>query len=127
MPVPKPVAGKDAFVPPEMKDLVIAEAHLADLLAHAPADLTAEERLGFTGLSKWLESEDCYLRRLGVNAVEIQPVLEFDSLSREEYHWGYMPVSFMAPASAYAAMPSTDRRFGNSGNWWKVSTMPDWL
>ncbi len=102
MPVPKTVASKDAFVPPEMKDLVIAEAHLRDLLAHAPADLTTEERLGFTGLSKWLESEDCYLRRLGVNAVEIQPVLEFDSLSREEYHWGYMPVSFMAPASAYA-------------------------
>ena len=81
-----------------MADLVIAEAHLRDLLAQAPIELSDEERLGFSGLSKWLKSDDCYLRKLGVNAVELQPVLEFDSQTKEEYHWGYMPVSFMAPS-----------------------------
>jgi pullulanase len=102
---PDPVARDEAFSPPDMASLVIAEAHLRDLLAQAPIDLNDEERMGFRGLSKWLKSEDCYLRKLGVNAVELQPILEFDSQTKEEYHWGYMPVSFMAPASAYASDP----------------------
>ena len=102
---PPPVDKDKTFAPPAMAELVIAEAHLRDLLAQAPIELSDEERLGFSGLSKWLKSDDCYLRKLGVNAVELQPVLEFDSQTKEEYHWGYMPVSFMAPASAYASDP----------------------
>ena len=98
-----PVTKSEAYAPPDMASLVIAEAHLRDLLAQAPIELSEEERMEFRGLSKWLNSEDCYLRKLGVNAVELQPVLEFDAQSKEEYHWGYMPVSFMAPASAYAS------------------------
>ena len=100
-----PIPQNEAYVPPAMANLVIAEAHLRDLLAHAPIELSEEERMEFRGLAKWLTSEDCYLRKLGVNAVELQPVLEFDSQSKEEYHWGYMPVSFMAPASAYSSNP----------------------
>ena len=100
-----PVPRSEAYGPPDMANLVIAEAHLRDLLAQAPIELSGEERLGFSGLSKWLQSEDCYLRKLGVNAVELQPILEFDSQTKKEYHWGYMPVSFMAPASAYASDP----------------------
>jgi pullulanase len=100
-----PVPSSEAFIPPNMASLVIAEAHLRDLLAQAPIELNEKERMEFRGLAKWLRSEDCYLRKLGVNAVELQPVLEFDSQSKEEYHWGYMPVSFMAPASAYASDP----------------------
>ena len=102
---PDTVAKDKVFSPPDMSSLVIAEAHLRDLLALAPVDLTSKERMEFRGLSKWLKSEDCYLRKLGVNAVELQPILEFDSQSKEEYHWGYMPVNFMAPASAYASDP----------------------
>ena len=102
---PPPVPQESMFAPPDMANLVIAEAHLRDLLANSPCALDEEERMEFRGLSKWLKSEDCYLRKLGVNAVELQPVLEFDSQSKEEYHWGYMPVSFMAPASAYASDP----------------------
>ena len=100
-----PIPRSEAYEPPDMANLVIAEAHLRDLLAQAPIELSKEERLEFRGLTKWLKSEDCYLRKLGVNAVELQPILEFDSQSKEEYHWGYMPVSFMAPASAYASEP----------------------
>ena len=103
IPPPDPVARDEAFSPPDMASLVIAEAHLRDLLAQAPIELNDGERMEFRGLSKWLQSEDCYLRKLGVNAVELQPILEFDSQTKEEYHWGYMPVSFMAPASAYAS------------------------
>jgi|GEM_PF-85245 len=96
----------DPFITPQWQDLVIAEAHVRDLAAHAPLALRAEERLGFTGLRKWVEHEDFYLHRLGINCVELQPVQEFDNRTREEYHWGYMTVNWFAPASAYALDPA---------------------
>lgn len=95
------------FQPPHWHDLVIAEGHVRDLIAKAPVDLSDSERRGFSGLAKWLRSPDCYLRELGVNAVELQPVQEFDNQTVEEYHWGYMPVNWFAPASAYALGPSS--------------------
>ena len=94
------------FKVPAWQDLVIAEAHVRDLVANAPLALSADERLGFTGLRKWIESPDFYLKKLGVNAVELQPVQEFDNLTREEYHWGYMTCNWFAPASAYSADPA---------------------
>ncbi len=86
--------------------LVIVETHVRDLLAHAAIDLPPGERRGFKGLAKWLRRPDCYLRRLGVNAVELQPVQEFDNEKVEDYHWGYMPANYFAPASAYATDPA---------------------
>jgi pullulanase/glycogen debranching enzyme len=93
------------FRPPSWQDLVIAEAHVRDLTALAPVKLQGNERRGFTGLRKWVESPDFHLARLGVNAVELQPVQEFDAATPEEYHWGYMPVNWFAPASSYALAP----------------------
>lgn len=90
------------FTTPAWQDLVIAEGHVRDLVAHAPLSLDAEERLGFAGLTKWVQSPDFYLKQLGVNCVELQPVHEFDHQSREEYQWGYMPANYFAPASSYA-------------------------
>ncbi len=90
------------FRTPPWQDLVIAEAHVRDLTALAPLKLRADERRGFAGLRRWVESPEFHLARLGVNAVELQPVQEFDCVTPEEYHWGYMPVNWFAPASAYA-------------------------
>ncbi|HTX64875.1 MAG TPA: alpha-amylase family glycosyl hydrolase [Opitutaceae bacterium] len=102
------VAAPDrAFRTPAWQDLVIAEAHVRDLTAHAPLDLPAEERRGFTGLRRWVESPDFHLARLGVNAVELQPVAESDAAGPAEYHWGYMPVNWFAPASGYGLDPAT--------------------
>lgn len=98
--------GDRGFKVPAWQDLVIAEAHVRDLAAHAPVNATADERLGFSGLRKWVESPDFYLKKLGVNVVELQPVQEFDNRTREEYHWGYMTANFFAPASAYALDPT---------------------
>ncbi len=97
---------EDPFQPPARENLVIAETHVRDLAAKAPVPLADNERLGFTGLRKWAESGEFYLSRLGVNAVEIQPVAEFDAPKPETYHWGYMPVNFFSPASHYALNPS---------------------
>jgi len=95
----------DPFRTPPWQDLVIAEAHVRDLAAKAPIDLSPAERAGFTGLRKWVESPDFHLAALGVNAVELQPILEADNARPSEYHWGYMPVSWFAPASSYALAP----------------------
>lgn len=97
--------GDRSFPTPAWQDLVVAEAHVRDLVAHAPIGLSAEERLGFTGLRKWIESPECHLRQLGVNALELQPVTEHDNAGREDYQWGYMPANWFAPASAYALEP----------------------
>jgi pullulanase/glycogen debranching enzyme len=97
--------GDRSFKTPAWQDLVIAEGHVRDLAARAPVAATEAERLGFTGLRKWVESPEFHLAGLGVNCVELQPVQEFDNRTRTEYHWGYMPVNWFAPASAYALAP----------------------
>ncbi len=97
--------GDRGFRAPDWQDLVIAEAHVRDLAAQAPVEATAEERRGFSGLRKWVESPEFYLAQLGVNCVELQPVQENDSRSAEEYHWGYMTNNYFAPASGYALAP----------------------
>jgi len=91
-----------AFTTPLWQDLVMAEVHVRDLVAHAPIPLDPTERLGFAGLIKWVNSPDFYLKKLGVNAVELQPVHEFDNRTREEYQWGYMTANFFSPASGFA-------------------------
>ena len=103
---------QSCFMPPAWHDLVIVETHVRDLLARAALDLSPVERRGFAGLAKWLRQPDCYLRRLGVNAVELQPVQEFDNEKPEDYHWGYMPVNYFAPASAYATAPARASQIG---------------
>ncbi|MGB0335037.1 MAG: alpha-amylase family glycosyl hydrolase [Opitutales bacterium] len=93
------------FHPPAWHDLVILEGHVRDLAAHAPIDLSARERSGYAGLRKWLKAEGSYLREIGVNAVELQPIQEFDNPNHEDYHWGYMTVNYFSPDSSYAADP----------------------
>jgi len=94
-----------AFRTPAWHDLVICEAHVRDLAARAPGEAGEAERRGFTGLRKWVERDDFYLARLGVNCVELQPLQEFDNIAPADYHWGYMTANFFAPASAYATRP----------------------
>ncbi|MFM8335783.1 MAG: alpha-amylase family glycosyl hydrolase, partial [Opitutaceae bacterium] len=98
--------GDRSFATPAWQDLVIAEAHVRDLACHAPVDATPAERRGFTGLRKWVESDDFHLHRLGVNCVELQPLHEFDDAGPEEYHWGYMTNNYFAPESSYALAPA---------------------
>ncbi len=96
------------FEPPCWHDLVIMEAHLRDVLGKAPCrGLDPHERLRFSGLTKWLADSSCYLRECGVNCVELQPVQEFSYSTASEYQWGYMPVNWFAPASAYSDSPAT--------------------
>nr|VFK58341.1 MAG: Pullulanase/glycogen debranching enzyme [Candidatus Kentron sp. TUN] len=104
-PASKTAKGK-GFTTPPWSDLVIVEAHIRDLLKKAPIALEHEERLGFTGLEKWIRGKGSYLKSLGANAVELLPLQEIgDHYAKEDYHWGYMPVNYFAPDSSYARHP----------------------
>jgi glycogen operon protein len=49
-----------------------------------------------------------YLRDLGITAVELLPVFQFDSHDAPDgrrNYWGYQPVSFFAPHQAYSSRP----------------------
>lgn len=98
---------ESVFHPAPWHELVIAEAHVRDLTHWAPVQMSEMERLGFSGLRKWVESDDFYLSKLGVNAVELQPIQEFDTVNPSEYGWGYMPVNYFSPASQYSLDPDS--------------------
>ncbi len=97
--------GDRSFKTPSWHDLIIVEAHVRDLAANAPIKALPDERRGFTGLRRWVESPEFYLHHLGVNCVELQPLHEFDNVTTEEYHWGYMTNNFFAPESSYTLAP----------------------
>jgi glycogen operon protein len=81
---------------------VIYELHVRGFTRHPSAGLPEEKRGTFAGLIEKIP----HLTELGVTAVELMPVFQFDAqdapAGRVNY-WGYSPVSFFAPHAAYAA------------------------
>lgn len=92
--------------PPAWQDLVILECHVRDIAAKAPMKMDPAERLGFQGVIHYLQDNMSYLRTLGANALEFQPIQQFDSTSKEEYHWGYMTTNYYAPCAWYGSDPA---------------------
>ncbi len=101
----------------DWRDLVIYEMHVRDLTAHPSSG--ASHPGTYRGLiERGITGGIDYVRALGVNTVELLPAQEFanielpyrDSLAGwfnawnpyERNHWGYMTVSFFAPAAYYA-------------------------
>ena len=89
----------------EMSDLIIYELHVRGFTQHPSSGV---KRPGtFAGLKEKIP----YLKELGINAVELMPIFEFDEMinAREvdgkqlvEY-WGYNTVGFFSPNARYAA------------------------
>jgi pullulanase/glycogen debranching enzyme len=98
---------KHPYKPPAWQDIVILEGHVRDLVWLAPIELKPEERKGFAGLRRWVESQGSYLHELGINAVELQPVQQIGDFLNKGYHWGYMPVNYFSPESSYATKPES--------------------
>jgi pullulanase/glycogen debranching enzyme len=92
--------------PPPWQDLSILECHVRDLTQKAPIELNETERLGFAGVTRLLEQDASYVRTLGVNTLEFQPIQQFDSTDRDTYHWGYMTNAYFAPCAWYGTAPS---------------------
>lgn len=96
---------KKTFHVPHLADMVICEAHVRDLIARVP-EFAGKKDLGFKELAQWVRGNNNYLKRLGINAIELQPIQQFDAVTREEYHWGYMTNNYFSPASNYGSNPA---------------------
>ena len=81
---------------------VIYEMHVGGFTRHPNSGLPPNTRGTFAGLIEKIP----YLRDLGITAVELLPIFQFDAQDcppgRVNY-WGYQPVSFFAPHRAYSA------------------------
>lgn len=94
------------FASPQWQDLVVLEGHVRDFTEKANGlDLVEDQPRGFADLAKYARRKDFYPKKLGVNAIELQPVQENDSQSYQEYHWGYMTANFFSPHSGYGTDP----------------------
>ena len=83
--------------PRHESDLVIYELHVRGFTRH-PSSGVAPDRSGtFLGLIEKIP----YLQELGVTAVELMPVFQWDP--QEGNYWGYMPLSFFAPHNGFAS------------------------
>jgi isoamylase len=81
---------------------IVYETHVRGFTRHPSSGVTEKRRGTFAGLIERIP----YLRELGITAVELMPVFQFDPqdapLGRVNY-WGYAPVSFFAPHQAYSS------------------------
>jgi glycogen operon protein len=81
---------------------VIYEMHVRGFTRDPSSCVAKDKRGTFAGLIEKIS----YLKDLGVTAVELMPVFQFDPqdapLGRVNY-WGYAPVSFFAPHQAYSS------------------------
>jgi isoamylase len=81
---------------------VIYEMHVRGFTRHPNSGVAEKARGTYAGLIEKIP----YLQRLGVTAVELLPVFQFDPQDcppgRVNY-WGYAPVSFFAPHQAYSS------------------------
>lgn len=89
----------------ELCDLIIYELHVRDFTYHPSSGV--QHRGTFSGLMEKIP----YLKELGINAVELMPIFEFDETMNSRTVdgkqllecWGYNTVGFFAPNSSYAA------------------------
>ena len=88
-----------------MSDLIIYELHVRGFTRHESSGV--RHKGTFAGLKEKIP----YLKELGINAVELMPIFEFDeTLNLREVdgkklleYWGYNTVSFFAPNTSYTA------------------------
>jgi len=83
--------------PAHEADLIIYELHVKGFTVDASSGLDANKRGTYAGLIQKIP----YLKQLGVTAVELMPVFQYDP--QEGSCWGYMPLSFFAPHHGYAS------------------------
>lgn len=94
-----------------MEDLIIYEMHVRGFSRHASSGVA------YPGTFAGLKEKIPYLKELGINAVELMPIFEFDEM--KDYrevdgkpvmnYWGYNTVSFFAPNTRYTAAKEYNR------------------
>ena len=95
----------------ELCDLIIYELHVRNFTHHPSSGV--QHRGTFAGLMEKIP----YLKELGINAVELMPIFEFDETMNARTVdgtqllecWGYNTVSFFAPNSSYSSANEHNR------------------
>ncbi len=94
-----------------MEDLIIYELHVRGFTFDPSSGVV------HPGTFAGLQEKIPYLKSLGVNAVELMPIFEFDEMQdyrevngKKLYnYWGYSTVSFFSPNTSYAASTEYNR------------------
>jgi isoamylase len=83
-------------------ETVIYELHVGGFTRHPSSGVPSAKRGTYAGLIQKIP----YLKDLGVTALELLPVFQFDPQDAPQglvNYWGYQPVSFFAPHHAYSS------------------------
>lgn len=81
---------------------IIYEMHVGGFTKNPNSGINDQKRGTFAGIIEKLP----YLTELGITAIELLPVFQFDAQDCPEgkvNYWGYSPVSFFAPHQAYGS------------------------
>jgi len=81
---------------------IVYEMHVRGFTRHPSSGVPEKTRGTFAGLIEKIP----YLRDLGITAVDLLPVFQFDAQDCPPglvNYWGYSPVSFFAPHQAYSS------------------------
>ncbi len=81
---------------------IIYELHVAGFTRHSSSNVDASKRGTYAGLVEKIP----YLLSLGINAVELMPVFQFDVQDAPDglvNYWGYSPISLFAPHQGYSS------------------------
>jgi len=91
------------------EDQIIYEMHVRSFTRHHSSGVKEKHQGTFAGIRDKIP----YLQELGVNAVELMPIYEFDEFENSRpnpetgetlfNYWGYSTVGFFAPKAGYAA------------------------
>jgi isoamylase len=91
----------DAPLKRPFRRTIIYEMHVAGFTRHPDSGVAPAKRGTYLGVIEKIP----YLQALGITAVELMPVFQFDgqdALPGLSNYWGYSPVSFFAPHQAYS-------------------------
>ena len=97
--------GKERNSQIPMEDLIIYELHVRGFTKDTSSGTVCP------GTFHGLQEKIPYLKELGINAVELMPIFEFDEMRDARLidenqlldYWGYNPVSFFAPNTSYCS------------------------
>ena len=81
---------------------IVYEMHVRGFTRHPSSCVSEKTRGTYRGLIEKIP----YLQKLGVNAVELLPIFQFDEQDCPPglvNYWGYQPVSYFAPHRAYSS------------------------
>ncbi len=92
----------DTPIEDQFSSLIIYELHVRGFTCHESSGVAPERRGTYAGLIEKIP----YLQELGVTAVELMPVQQFDPQDAPPplpNYWGYQPIALFAPHREYSS------------------------